>query len=377
MKEPMRLPTGTRVHTNAELNDRLVPDVYHAKNLAARRPDREGVVVLGVDLDGIYLVEHEGEGCSDLPAPYHYSEFKVVELAEARQVDYAAAELRIAAQLDARQRELLETGRTSYLASRAEEDARKVIEEHLNTWPAVKEPVEEHGNKLKDKKAFRQAAKPFRFMFEQLGQGMSARRTLIRPEILVLAERGGVTLEEWKGLRANSYEYEHLMPKLTDEALLYAARHAFANCGFDRSQPYRSYNEAVMGFYAPELARRLEVLGQELGRVKRELLEASKQFWEDEDHVEFDQAVLRAANSIGRAEHREWGIRWVSSANESRSGVYSRCASGPWSGFVVQGGEVARMTRAEACDLVKLGGDLEGEEVFYIGPRPTPDTSAP
>lgn len=80
----------------------------------------------------------------------------------------------------------------------------------------------------------------------------------VRPWARALAERGDVTLEEWKNLRANSYEYQLIYPKLTDEALVYAGQHIVDNCRFDQRRPWSSYNEACMGFLAPELLKRLD-----------------------------------------------------------------------------------------------------------------------
>jgi len=82
----------------------------------------------------------------------------------------------------------------------------------------------------------------------------------VRQEIQDLAKRGNVTFEEYQALKCNSYEWEHILPHLTDEAFVHAAEHAIGNCHYQKSFPWRSYNEAVMGFYAPELVRRMKKL---------------------------------------------------------------------------------------------------------------------
>jgi hypothetical protein len=81
---------------------------------------------------------------------------------------------------------------------------------------------------------------------------------MVRPEARALAERGNVTLVEWKAFRGNSWEFELIVPKLDDEAFLDYAKNGIANCQFDKRRPWRSYNESVMGGIAPELVRRLE-----------------------------------------------------------------------------------------------------------------------
>lgn len=94
-----------------------------------------------------------------------------------------------------------------------------------------------------------------------------SKKTQIRPEIQALADRGRITLEEWKAFngkwgsfKGSSYEYALLLPKLTDEAIIYASELMAKNCQFDQRCPYRSYNKATMGLLVPELLRRLKKL---------------------------------------------------------------------------------------------------------------------
>lgn len=99
----------------------------------------------------------------------------------------------------------------------------------------------------------------------------------IRPDVRSLAERGDVTLDEWLAFRGNSWEQELIMRHLTDEALLHCGKHLVDNCRFDESRPYRSYNEAVMGFLAPELLRRLKDANQREAQALRALCEVSRE----------------------------------------------------------------------------------------------------
>lgn len=82
----------------------------------------------------------------------------------------------------------------------------------------------------------------------------------VRKEIQELAKRGNITLAELEEFRGNSWEHEHIVPVLDDEAFLKHAEHMLNNCRFDNSRPYRSYNEAVMGMMMPELIKRFGVL---------------------------------------------------------------------------------------------------------------------
>lgn len=79
----------------------------------------------------------------------------------------------------------------------------------------------------------------------------------IRPEMLALSKREApVTLAEWQALRVNGYELHIIAPRLDDEAFAYAIEHNLKNCRLPGVAPYRSYDEALVGFYAPEMLRR-------------------------------------------------------------------------------------------------------------------------
>lgn len=99
----------------------------------------------------------------------------------------------------------------------------------------------------------------------------------IRPEVRALAERGDVTLDEWDSFRGNSWEFELIMPRLTDEALLHCGKTLVGNCVYDNSRPYGSYNEAVMGFLAPELMKRLRAANEREAQALKALCEVSRE----------------------------------------------------------------------------------------------------
>jgi len=78
----------------------------------------------------------------------------------------------------------------------------------------------------------------------------------IRPEIKNLIARGEITVAELEELRCNSWEWQALVPALSDEALVKQMQHALDNCFTTHRRPFSTYNEAVEGLYAPELIRR-------------------------------------------------------------------------------------------------------------------------
>lgn len=71
-----------------------------------------------------------------------------------------------------------------------------------------------------------------------------------------LIARGNITSAELKELRCDSWEWEAIISKLTDEALLEMAEHAIKNSSRPR-RPCSTYDEAVIAAYAPELIKRL------------------------------------------------------------------------------------------------------------------------
>jgi len=91
----------------------------------------------------------------------------------------------------------------------------------------------------------------------------------IRPAIKARAKNPDlITPKEWDDLHTengglNSYEQEFLYPLLDDAAFLEVAEYCIKNCQFEKRRPWRSYNEAVMGFFAPGLlARFRKALGK-------------------------------------------------------------------------------------------------------------------
>lgn len=78
----------------------------------------------------------------------------------------------------------------------------------------------------------------------------------ISDEIRALIQRGNVTLEELNELRCNSWEWQALVPAMTDEAFVDRMQYALDNCHTPSKRPFSTYNEAVEGLWAPELLKR-------------------------------------------------------------------------------------------------------------------------
>ncbi len=91
----------------------------------------------------------------------------------------------------------------------------------------------------------------------------------IKPEIQALIDRGKVTSEELRTLRANSREWEALTPALSIDALIERAEHAINNCP-RASVPASTYTESVCNVFAPELIRRLALAKDLIKRLENE-----------------------------------------------------------------------------------------------------------
>lgn len=78
----------------------------------------------------------------------------------------------------------------------------------------------------------------------------------VSPEIQKLIDRGNVTSAELKEIRCNSWEWQALVPAMTNEALLDRTRHALDN-STPPHRPASTYDEAVIGVFAPVLMERL------------------------------------------------------------------------------------------------------------------------
>lgn len=92
----------------------------------------------------------------------------------------------------------------------------------------------------------------------------------VKPEIQALAKRGNITPAEVVEIRCNSWEWEHLVPAMNNEAFVARMEHAIKNCGWHK-RPYGSYNEAVEGLYAPELLKRFTLVADVLEAIRGEL----------------------------------------------------------------------------------------------------------
>src|SRR6187551_2892916 len=76
---------------------------------------------------------------------------------------------------------------------------------------------------------------------------------LVRPEIRALRSRGNVTWAE-TNIRMNSYERDHILPALTDDAFLRMMVHNAQNCSATAGPG--TYDFALVHKYAPEAIRR-------------------------------------------------------------------------------------------------------------------------
>jgi hypothetical protein len=88
-----------------------------------------------------------------------------------------------------------------------------------------------------------------------------------KPEVNRLLERGAVTLEDIKDLRCNSSEWRALQLAMTDEAFLDRMRYAMLNSSINAR--LTTYDDSVIGHFAPELIRRFEAATKLADAVKR------------------------------------------------------------------------------------------------------------
>jgi hypothetical protein len=86
--------------------------------------------------------------------------------------------------------------------------------------------------------------------------GLKMSNANIRPHVRALIDRGKITLDEYKELRCNSWEFEAMVPALSLDALLWASENCIRNCS-RVSRPATTYDEAMHAVYGPELIRRL------------------------------------------------------------------------------------------------------------------------
>ena len=87
----------------------------------------------------------------------------------------------------------------------------------------------------------------------------------IRDSILKLADRGNITLQEWKELRMNSWEREFLIPHLTSTALVHSCKDMLKHCtATPFHTPASTYDESVMKNYIPALLRMVEKTSEDV-----------------------------------------------------------------------------------------------------------------
>lgn len=92
---------------------------------------------------------------------------------------------------------------------------------------------------------------------------------MVGSRIRTLIERGNITLAELKEIRCNSYEWEAMIPLLTNEALIWQAEHAIRQCVRARV-PSLTYDESVHAVFAPELIRRLKEAEATIAQMKED-----------------------------------------------------------------------------------------------------------
>lgn len=100
----------------------------------------------------------------------------------------------------------------------------------------------------------------------------------VRPEIQALVKRGHITLDEYKNLRCNSWEWDHVHGALDDEALVYAVEHNLKNC-FPKSHPCTTYSDSLAAIFAPELLRRFKANRDAYAKGRREAIEEAVRFF--------------------------------------------------------------------------------------------------
>lgn len=83
-----------------------------------------------------------------------------------------------------------------------------------------------------------------------------SRESGAKPDVEALIARGNITTEEMRAIRANSYEWERIFPKLSDEALIEHTQYVLKNCTRARS-PAVTYDEALQDTIVPLLIGRL------------------------------------------------------------------------------------------------------------------------
>lgn len=80
----------------------------------------------------------------------------------------------------------------------------------------------------------------------------------IRPEYLNRVEQ--ISLEEYKHMRLNSYEREHLLPLFSDEVMLFvidlAMKNSVSVSDPGNLRPATTYEQALVFRYLPELLKR-------------------------------------------------------------------------------------------------------------------------
>lgn len=90
---------------------------------------------------------------------------------------------------------------------------------------------------------------------------LSKNASKIRPEIKELCKRKQlISLEEYKGLHGNSWEWDAIHRHLSLEATIHAAEHCLKNCAPRPQDPCTVYEDAMINIHVPKMLRFLKIL---------------------------------------------------------------------------------------------------------------------
>ncbi len=145
----------------------------------------------------------------------------------------------------------------------------------------------------------------------------------IRPEIQNLIRRGNVPPAELSEIRCNSWEWEALVPVLSDEALMKRMQHALDNCFTTTKRPFRTYNQAIEGLWAPELLRRFKLA---ISRVEEATANAIRTVTSVDDLYEERDLLRLELDSIREAfELKSMPLFFHRDVKELVEAIESRC----------------------------------------------------
>jgi hypothetical protein len=141
----------------------------------------------------------------------------------------------------------------------------------------------------------------------------------IRPHIQALIDSGCVSLPVYRELRGNSWEWEALVPVLSQEAFIEHLEHNLRNCEFNQRRPFVTYNDSLAGLLAPECVRRLREKQVEIARItdlsirddecKRELAGALFLMLSELSHCEDAYGLTFSSKETIESTLKKWGFK--------------------------------------------------------------------